>query len=133
MSSQTLSTRGELLVPEAVRAYAEFTMGDTLEFVTLPGCRVLLGRAAPAAGRPIRPTGLLTSSGVVTIPLVVQRHMQIGSGDDVDFLRIQGGGLELEKADSPRQRGSATLRDSMGDRGPGRGLDLMVSIAIPED
>ena len=38
--------------------------------------------------------------------------------------------MELEKADSPRQRGGHTLRDSLGDRGPGRGLDMLVSIGL---
>jgi bifunctional DNA-binding transcriptional regulator/antitoxin component of YhaV-PrlF toxin-antitoxin module len=116
-----------------MRVYAEFTMGDLLEFVILSGSRVMLGRAAPGSGRPIRPTGVLTSSGVVTIPLAVQRHMQIEPGDDVQFLRIQGGSLGLEKTDQPRHRGRGPGRDSLGDRGAGRGLDMLVSISVPED
>lgn len=133
VARQTLGTRGELLLPEAVRAYVDVDFGDSLEFVTLPGCRVLVGRVSTGAGRPIRPAGVVTSSGTISIPLMIQRHMQIGPGDDIEFLRLESGGLELEKADSPRQRGGPSSRDSLGDRGPGRGLDMLVSISLPEE
>jgi len=125
-----LSENGSLFVPEAVRLYMELVPGDFLEFVIAPWCRVLLGRVPQAMGPPVRPHGVLASNGTVAVPRVIQRHLQTDPGEEIEYLRTQDGTVELDKADSPRQRGGHTLRDSLGERGPGRGLDMLVSIGL---
>ncbi len=128
--AQTLNAGGQLFVPEAVRVYASLVAGDYVEFVTLPGSRVLLGRVPSDAGRPVRPNSVLSTSGTIVIPLVVRRHMQVDPGDGIEYLRVQKGGLEIEKHNRAPQRSSAKRGKELGDRGAGRGLDMLVSIGI---
>ena len=131
--SQTLNDAGQLFLPEAVRIYASLVAGDFVEFVMLPGHRVLLGRVPADAERPVRPHSVLSTSGTVQVPLVVRRHLQVEKGDDIEYLRVQERLLEIEKANRPPQRSAAQREKDLGDRGPGRGLDMLVSISVDGD
>ncbi len=132
MPRQKLNNGGRLAIPEAVRAYLELRPGDWIEFISMPGCRVRVGRAARDIGRPVRVSASLTTQGV-TLPSTVLRHLQAEPGSEIEFRRLDDGGIELEKANTPRGRHAVESQVDSGQRGPARGLDIFVSIGIEHE